>query len=383
MSAVFSGTWQIFHLGLRRYQCPGAIAKIVNTRSFFSQCSSNTLRPSLPVRSSQLRRQWFQASPIAPGRQVQRPGKARVGQPRLPASRIGKSTVRLSRSGILALFGKSMTREDGNELLSKLQDHRYEGTLDAKIDYPEHFIAAGLQHLRSRYPIDEDAAIIARVDRELENDFRLPQTNPEQSPYAHSGLEKIRKENEERYEKEKAGRKEDIMPKSLGSMTIARKSGTPRDLVRSSEEMPEWIQQCTARAQITEWPQISTFARLGPTGLFALAVVVLSLLFAQNYTPPSRQARLFPDTPPAAATLLAVLGINVSVFVLWRIPQMWAFMNKYFITLPLQPRAAQMLLAGFSHQQPGHLFLNMIPMWFIGVRRRFRGSYWEKSNLAF
>ncbi|KAL9130591.1 MAG: hypothetical protein Q9217_001251 [Psora testacea] len=261
-----------------------------------------------------------------------------------------------------------MTQKDGNCLLKKLQEHRHQGTLDAKIDYPEKSIAAGLQHLRSRYPMDEDAAISARVDRELENEFRLPQTNTEKSPYAHSGLEQIRRENKERHEREKASLKEQATQNRPGSTTVVTRPRTLRNLVQRSEEEPEWVRRYREKAQSTEMPQISTLARLFPTGVFAATIVVLSLLFAQNYTPASQQARMFPETPPAAATLMAILGINVSVFLLWRIPQMWAFMNKYFISVPLQPRPAQMLFTAFSHQELTHLLVNMIPMWFIGVR---------------
>ncbi|KAL9103782.1 MAG: hypothetical protein Q9163_001191 [Psora crenata] len=183
-----------------------------------------------------------------------------------------------------------MNQEDGNRLLAELQGHRREGTMDAKIDFPEKSIAAGLKYLRARYPMDEDAAIIARVDRELQSEFRLPQMNTDQSPYAHSGLEKIRKENAERYDREKASRDEQSTQIMSGDTAVAERPRTLRNLVQRSEEEPEWVRKYREKAQNTEMPQISTFQRLFPSGVFTVAIVVLSLCFAQNYTPPSQQA---------------------------------------------------------------------------------------------
>lgn len=60
----------------------------------------------------------------------------------------------------------------GNRILRVLQERRLSGTLD--LDLPEDvtkgttqdLIDRGLEWLRDNYPIDEDAAIVARIDRE-------------------------------------------------------------------------------------------------------------------------------------------------------------------------------------------------------------------------
>ena len=270
-----------------------------------------------------------------------------------------------------------MSREDGNHLLTTLQKHRQEGTLDEDMPYSKKVVAAGLKYLQSRYPMDEDAAIIARIDRELDNRFRAPQQNVELSPYGTSKLAKLRRENEERFEREKAARdaKAKKVQKALdssGPTELVSKPRTLKNLLPGKDreyEEPEWVKKYREKATETEVPNISTLARLLPSGLFAIIVVVLSLSFAQNYVPPSQIARLFPDTPPAAATMLAILSFNIGVFLLWRLPPLWAFMNKYFIVVALRPKAASMLLAPFSHQDFfSHMLLNMSVMWFLGVK---------------
>ena len=389
MSTVFIGTYQAIRISLQEQYYSSATLRSVlssspryislhphkflsnNYASFAFGRSQYAPRPAVLLKCPSNRMKWIQTTPSPCSRRSAHPPQTWRGKGKPGGSRSRNTTTSLSRNQFISLFGNSMTRQDGKHLLATLQDHRCKGTLDAKIDFPEKSIAAGLRYLRARYPVDEDAAINARVDKELENEFRLPQANTEQSPYAHSSLEKIRKENQERNEREMASREKQDIPNSSKGTAVATKPRTLRNLVQRSNEVPDWVQKYRVKAQSTEMPEISTLARLFPTGVFTVSIVILSVLFALNYTPPSQQARMFPETPPAAATLLAILGINISVFVLWRIPQMWAFMNKYFICLPLQPRPAQMLFTGFSHQEIPHLVVNMVPMWFVGVRCRF------------
>ena len=388
MSVTRTATWRILCLGLPVQQrrqtalIPSqTISRIFGTlhmstpivstvRSLLTSSPQCSLHLVIPSRCAHQRRQWFLTATNHFSRRSLRPQLIR-GATKFQASRSENRIVPLSQDAIIALFGQAMRRDDGNFLLAKLQKHRQEGTLDSKIDFPSRSIATGLQYLRSKYPMDEDAAINTRVDRELAHEFRLPQTNTEQSPYAHSGLEKIRRENTERHEREKASQGVKTTAGSSESKAVATKPRTLRNLVQRSEKEPEWVRRYREKAQSTEMPQISTIRRLLYPGLFTVVIVASSILFAQNYTPPSQQARMFPDLPPAAATLIAILGINLSVFILWKIPPMWAFMNKYFICVPLRPRAAQMLCTGFSHQELAHLLVNIIPMWFIGVRCRF------------
>ena len=277
----------------------------------------------------------------------------------------------MSRTEINAIFGPEVDREDGNDLLKRLQQHRHQGTLDQKLPYPDALIEKGLTYLRAEHPFDEDAAIIARIDRESEGDSRLPQTNVDQSPQAVSQFDKLRQENRNKQEREK-GKQEAESQKSLteeilkADRRVTVKDGTA--LVQLRPE-PEWVQRYRDKAQMQELPDMSTWARLLPSGIVTVAVVTLAILFAQNYKQPSRKARIWPDLPPAAATVITLVGANVAVFVLWRLPPLWKFLNRNFLVVPAYPHSMSMLTACFSHQAFAHLLANIIPLWLIGTRR--------------
>ena len=108
--------------------------------------------------------------------------------------------------------------------------------------------------------------------------------------------------------------------------------------------------------------------RLGPSAVVTLVVVGLSILFAQNYVPPPKSARLWPDMPPAAATVIGLIIANSIVLVAWRFPPAWRALNKYFLSTPVYPSAVSMVGNSFSHQQVKHFLGNMVVLWFIGTK---------------
>lgn len=79
-----------------------------------------------------------------------------------------------SAAEITSIFGPraKITPQMGNRVLSVLQGRRVDGTLD--LDLPADITRSvrapvldlGLQWLRREYPLDEDAAILARIERE-------------------------------------------------------------------------------------------------------------------------------------------------------------------------------------------------------------------------
>jgi rhomboid-like protein len=82
---------------------------------------------------------------------------------------------------------------------------------------------------------------------------------------------------------------------------------------------------------------------------------------------------MWPDIPPAAATVIALLGANFAIFTLWNLwPPAWRMLNRYFISVPVYPRALSMVGIIFSHQQFRHLATNMFILFFIGLKREFR-----------
>ena len=294
--------------------------------------------------------------------------KSRATEP--SKEKADQNETSMSRAEIDAIFGLELRRKDSNDLLERLQEQRHRGTLDQKLPYPDVLIDKGLKFLRAKYPFDEDAAIIARIDREADEEFRLPQTNIEKSPHAVSQFEKLFRDNKQRREEEirNETRKQQGVgeegPKEDRRITV--RDGTA--LVQLHPE-PEWIRKHRGAAQMKKVPRISTLAKLLPSGLLTAAVLTVAVLFAQNYMQPSRQARLWPDIPPAAATVIALISANVAVFMLWRVPSLWKPMNRIFLVVPAYPHSMSMLTASFSHQELRHLLTNIIPLWLIGTRR--------------
>ena len=78
----------------------------------------------------------------------------------------------LPKSEIKAIFGRDVPVELGNRILAVLHARRLEGTLD--LDLPNEIARAftqpqldnALDWLREKYPLDEDSAILARIERE-------------------------------------------------------------------------------------------------------------------------------------------------------------------------------------------------------------------------
>ena len=382
MTVVFSAAWQSFRLGLPASSPIGRACVTMLRETLSSTSQSKQHCRSIHG--------YFKYSPISPppkhhampkhalrGPFPQLSGQARysslwkndVEGPQRPKA--AQNEDLLSRAEIKAIFGLEVDRKDGNDLLKRLQEQRHQGTLDQKLPYPDSLIEKGLSYLRAKHHFDEDAAIIARIDIEADGEFRLPQTNIGESPQAVSQFDKLRQENRNKLEIEKAQQETEKQDGLTEELPKADRRVTVRDgtaLVQLRPE-PEWVQRYRDRAQMKELPEMSTWARLVPSGLLTVAVVILAVLFAQNYKQPSRKARIWPDLPPAAATVITLIGVNVAVFVLWRLPPLWNFLNRKFLVVPAYPHSISMLTACFSHQSFAHLLANMIPLWLIGTRR--------------
>ena len=381
MSAAFAATWQSFRLGSQASPIGRTgLATLRETLSSSSQSkqhfrSAYTFLKRLPVSPPQTCDARPRIALYGPSPQLKEQvrcaslWKSRPEEP--PRPKPAQNKALKSQAEINAIFGPNTDRKVGNDLLKRLQQHRHRGTLDQKLSYPEALVDKGLTYLRAKYPLNEDAAIIARIDREADAGFRLPQTQIDRSPQAVSKFEKLRRENRERREEEIAKQETESQKSIAEEGPKAERRVTVRDgtaLVQLRPE-PEWVRKYRDEAQMKEVPEIATWARLLPSGLVTFAVIALAVLFAQNYKQPSRKARLWPDLPPAAATIIALIGVNVAVFVLWRLPHFWRFMNRNFLVVPAYPHSMSMLTACFSHQSFAHLLANIVPLWLIGTRR--------------
>ena len=281
----------------------------------------------------------------------------------------------LQKPQVAKILGQNVDFKEGNSLLNLLQHQRISGTLDQGVTAPETLSDRALAWLRKNYPLDEDAAIIARLDKELEKEERgLGRVNePQQGVgvpdnYTQSVLDQIKEKNklEAAKKKELKAKQERIDENGKGPTGIKT---APRAIVARRTESAEWVKRYKEKAtsKLKEPPKMTKSQRLWPSTLMTLAVVGLSILFAQYYYPPSRRARLWPDIPPAAATGFAMIGVNVTIFLLWRIPPMWHFLNKHFVLIPALPYSFTLVGNVFSHQSFPHLITNMAMLWFVGA----------------
>ncbi|KAL2831988.1 hypothetical protein BDW59DRAFT_139519, partial [Aspergillus cavernicola] len=319
-----------------------------------------------------------------------------------------------SKAEIDRIFGPriGISPAMGNRVLSVLQARRLAGTLD--LDFPADIrraarpstLDAGLEYLRKNYPLDEDAAIIARIEREeREMEEKLirkaekmglykPQSGTygaklgeNDDPSGKSVLEQMRKHNEaknlaeaerkrrewlEGEEKDREKLKQTV-EKNTALQEYVDKSAMDVKARADPNERPllAWIQKHHLRATDTEtdFSAFMTRDRLLPALAFTLLTFGLCYAFAVTYEPPAKADRMWPDLPPAAATVAAIIGTNVAIFALWRVwPPAWRLLNRYFISVPAYPRVFSLVGNVFSHQQLPHLAMNMLILWTFGTR---------------
>lgn len=405
MSAAWLVTWRIIGAGLR-----GPLQQITlsTTRTSFATSVESTLVPAVYSRSfcSETESSWPRLK--LPSKFVdtlhtrRRPHISRISEClssfRLPYlghavfsdqsknSIVSRSNIRkLSSAEIQAIFGNSLNRKGGNKLLRTLQDQRVAGTLDEDNSACPDHISRGLLWLRNNYPVDEDGAIIARLAREEAEVERIgyePQIGIGSGQHSQSVVEEIQKYHQEKAAQEKEEQDDGA---DYGGTKELAKTSVSRAVVTRKSNIPEWVMRhreaATGKDEVP--PEMTSFQRLWPSTLFTVAFTGFSILFARNYDPPTREARLFPDIPPAAATVMALIGINVIVFAAWRIvPPALKILNKYFIWTPGLPVSSSLLGSLFSHQDLRHLASNMLVLWVAGTKGEFLSLAPQESDLT-
>lgn len=300
----------------------------------------------------------------------------------------------------------------GNRVLSVLQGRRLDGTLD--LDLPADIsrsvrppvLDVGLQWLRREYPMDEDAAILARIEREEKDEqeklirraeglgLYKPQSGTygaelgdKNDPYGKSVLKEVREKNEARLLAEQERKRQEWLEgEELERQKVQRmiKKNTALQKLDDSAALEvreradpsqrpvlAWVQKHHSRA--TEWEMdLSTVTNTSRIlrALSATAITIaLCYAFSQYYDPPAKADRLWPSVPPAAATIMTIIGTNVGVFALWRLwPPAWRLLNRYFITVTAYPRPLSLVGNVFSHQTVRHLAANMFVLWVMGTK---------------
>lgn len=300
--------------------------------------------------------------------------------------------TRLSKAETEAIFGRVVDVGTANRILSVLHGRRVAGTLGdpafanpySSSPYEPKAIETALRWLRKHVPVDEIECAGRRAEQELAEmeidivsdaeriGLYVPNSGKRDNFNGESGLDAIRMAKEAELDRREAEAKKvlsqaDEIRHNTGTLQTI-KPNSQVELRRPGEN--PWLKHYLERAKVLPDtpPELSKFQRLWPSGLLVLAVFGAAYVFLQVYTPPKSSARMFPDMPPSAATIIAIMLVNAIVLGAWRVPPAFRLLNKYFITVPGYPRALSVLGNVFSHQTVSHFGMNMLVLWFVGVR---------------
>lgn len=310
-----------------------------------------------------------------------------------------------------------------NRFVRVLHARRNDGTLDLPLPpslqeltqrYP-YAMNSALHWLRRTHPMDEDAAIMARIQREesdqdyspselqqraqdlglyetAESQYSGPQSGhyqaqlseKEDDVFGQSEIDRIRAANIAEAEQEEAELQAMIDEKMATYTKLQEEkqkalAERPEQGIEVSEgvrppnSFERWILQKKREAKskfILESPSIANMSllqRVLPSAIFVALVCAGSYLFAQYWVPPKRSDRMYPDVALSFATIGALIAMNVVVFGLWGLPPFWRILNRYFVATPAYPRAVSMLCNIFSHQETKHLLTNMLGILLFGL----------------
>lgn len=311
----------------------------------------------------------------------------------------------LGPAEVVKIFGPSLSTTDANRLLHIIHGRRVAGTLDdpelrvntAKFS-PKHRNMA-LAWLRKTVPVDEITNAGLRAEDELALLEGGVQEEGQEGPseerkppggwlkqalfkyapkndeiYGPSVFDAIRAKNIARHEEQVRKQKEADEAKRLeeeaafqsgelqtiGQRTLGQVRAPP------SPRMQKWIDNATSDLEAP--PDMTKTDRILPSAILALLVSGLFVAIAYYYTPPRRSERLWPDIPPAAATVGVLCLANVAVYLAWKTPPLWGMLNRYFVLTPATPRPLQLFGAMFSHQAFPHVLFNLVGLWVFGTR---------------
>ncbi|KAI9665245.1 MAG: hypothetical protein M1829_005783 [Trizodia sp. TS-e1964] len=317
----------------------------------------------------------------------------------------------LSRKEVTTEFGAQVDVAKANRALRVLHERRLNGTLAYASQLPKipgssgSLISKYLAWLRKHHPVNEEAASKRfieeeklRIETELlgkakELNLNAPQSKVGETAniYGESIIEGIRKKNEKEFESiipenrpadwnknfPPLPCKGPLTPREIGFIrdyalnerreALERQAQEERDRISTENWKEHWRRRATL-SDLKEPPKMSLWQLLWPSALFALTVIGVAVLFARSYTPPARSTRLWPDIPPAIATVATIIGANVLVCVLWRFGPAQRLLNKFFVSVSGMPVPLSMLGNTFSHQTPRHLLTNIIMLAIMGPR---------------
>nr|POE47787.1 presenilins-associated rhomboid-like protein, mitochondrial [Quercus suber] len=324
------------------------------------------------------------------------------------------------------IFGVgNITPEEGNYVLNVMNWRRQSGALiDMGVELPlgsdisQDTALRALQYIRAAdRHFDEQAAgqvwaeeetlrmyeqiqdrsvklgLYKRDTEQSEDDEQMQGTPQGRARTEQSTLEAMRVENEAAWEMEQAARKEKEKKDQLALLrtkrgplelagglqptvkyTIGSEGGIMVTPANTKAELDQqralsWRQYHAEQAQIIKdnvIPSLSSYQRLAPSLFVTLITVALCLYLSDSYTPAPTSARIFPDIPPAVATIGAITALNIIVFIACRWPPFYRFSNKYLQVSPAYPFAMSMLGSCWRHDTLFHLANNLIALWLFG-----------------
>jgi rhomboid-like protein len=331
-----------------------------------------------------------------------------------------------SQAEIDAIFSsEGMDVDTGNYILSVMQWRRLSGALiDVGLDFPiarqisRSHALKGLEYLRSLdSAFDEQAAGSVWAEEETERlrdelreravSLKLYKADPVEEEESDQGteygraktggsaLQQMQAYNEAKWEREEAAR---VLKEQQEQTAAVHSSRGPLELSGGVQpvialtntdahgdvsitgaqmkgwlkpvERKEWVKYYEDQATIIKdnvVPKLSALQRLGPATILALFTLTGLAILSDQYTPPSKSARIFPDYPPAVSTLGAITAITLTTFILSRLPFFWRANSKFFCIVPAYPYAVSLLGAAWRHDTISHLAANLATLWLFGL----------------
>ncbi|KAL9041816.1 MAG: hypothetical protein Q9180_001037 [Flavoplaca navasiana] len=203
-----------------------------------------------------------------------------------------------SKDDIASIFGKKVRHDEGNRLLHLIQEQRLSGTIDQEtFASPEHEQKA-LSWLRKTYPVDEEQAIINRLEREEKTALQSVK-HPSESVYGDPVIDQIKRRNLARQAQKDAEKAKAEAEAHLDLPVSTTKAMAKREERRSMNRA--WLQKYEKKAEeagLESVPQMSFIQRAGPVTVAAFAGV-----------------RLWP-LPPAATESIQPLFVLISLVAL-------------------------------------------------------------------
>ncbi|KAM0279317.1 hypothetical protein ACHAQH_004664 [Verticillium albo-atrum] len=297
-------------------------------------------------------------------------------------------TTDLTSAEVKRIFGPRTKSVNANRLLRILHGRRVAGTLKDPAysgntySFTKDEKLKAMAYLRRMVPVDEvlneglraedelrelerEAAGEAVADESVAQEAKEKLRRKSDSVYGESVFDNMRarniakREERERIEAEERAERERANPGPLAKLS----DGQPRQL---SPQMQKWSDAATSNLEAP--PEMTHFERLLPATTLVVLVVAALAGFAAVYTPPAQHDRLFPEVSLATATVGTLIGINLLVFLAWRVPPLWRIMNRYFLLVHGLPRPASLVFASFSHSSfLTHLLPNMAALWVLGT----------------